>query len=120
MSCATDGDRSRPGPRLLPESLIRSLAAEPAVRSVEVVEVLPLLQAVVEESGVVDDHSFEHPVELLLVDPVGPLNLAVQPRGLGLDVDMADAGVQDVVVELRLELRTVVGLDHLDLERQLL
>src|SRR6266536_1510683 len=64
-SCATDGDRSRRGPRLLPESLIRRLATEPPVRSVEVVEVLPLLQPVIEQSGVVDHDSLEHPVELL-------------------------------------------------------
>jgi hypothetical protein len=45
---------------------------------------------------------------------VGPLHLAVEPRGPGLDVDVADAGIQDVVVELRSELGPVVGLDHLD------
>jgi hypothetical protein len=81
------------------------------VGSVEVIEVLPLLQAVVEESGVVDDDPFEHPVELLLVDPMGPLHLAVQPRSGRLDVDVTDPAVEDVVGELGLELRPVVGLD---------
>jgi hypothetical protein len=37
---------------------------------VEVVEVLPLLEPVVEQLGVVDHHPLEHPVELLLIDPV--------------------------------------------------
>jgi hypothetical protein len=33
------------------------------------VEVLLLLEAVVEQPGVVDHDSFKHPVELLLADP---------------------------------------------------
>ena len=53
--CGADGPRSHRGRGLLSESLIGGLALERSVRSVEVVEVLPLLQAVVEESGVVDD-----------------------------------------------------------------
>jgi hypothetical protein len=36
---------------------------------------------IVEHTGVVDHDALEHPVELLGVDPVGPLDLAVQPRG---------------------------------------
>jgi hypothetical protein len=36
----------------------------------EVVEALPLLEVIVEELGVVDHDPFEHPVELLLLDPV--------------------------------------------------
>src|SRR6266536_1177835 len=64
--CATDGYRSRPGPGLLPDSLIRRLAAQVTVRSVEVVEVLPLLEPVVEQLRVVDHDAIEHSVELLL------------------------------------------------------
>jgi len=90
------------------------------VRSVEVVEVLPLLQTLVEQARVVDHDPIEHPVELLGVDPVGPLDLSVEPRRGRLDVDVPDPSVQDVVVELRAELGAVVGLDHLDLEWQLL
>ena len=77
------------------------------MRSAEVVEVLPLLEAVVEQVGVVDHDALEHPVELLLVDPMGTLDLAVEPRSRRLDVDVADAGIEHVVVELRLELGTV-------------
>jgi hypothetical protein len=40
--------------------------------------------------------------------------------GTVFDVDVSDPTVQDVVVELRAELRSVVGLDHLDLEGKLL
>ena len=36
--------------------------------AVEVVEVLPFLEFVVEELGVVDHDAFEHSVELFLVD----------------------------------------------------
>ncbi len=38
--------------------------------AVVVVEVLPLLEPVVEQLGVVDHDALEHPVELLGVDPV--------------------------------------------------
>ena len=54
-----------------------------SVRSAEVVEVLPLLKPLVEQPRVVDHDPPEHPVERLLVDPVGPLHLSVQPRGAG-------------------------------------
>jgi hypothetical protein len=65
---------------------------------VVVVEVLPLTQLVVEDLGVIDDHAVQQAVELLGVDAVGAL--AVEPRGAGLDIDMAGAPVQQVVVEL--------------------
>ena len=70
-----------------------------------VVEVLPFLELVVEQLGVVDDDALELPVELLAVDPVGSLDLAVQPRRGGLDVDVPDAAVGQVSVESGLELR---------------
>jgi hypothetical protein len=67
------------------------LAAEAAVGSVVVVEVLPFLELVVEEPGVVDDDSVEHPIELFGVDAVGPFDFAVESGGGRFDVDMADA-----------------------------
>jgi hypothetical protein len=45
-------------------------------------------------SAVVDDGAVEEVVELLGVDAVRPLHLAVEPRGGG-----SDAGVADVAVE---------------------
>jgi hypothetical protein len=48
------------------------------------------------------------------------LNLPIEPRGLGLDVNVADASIEDVPMEGALELGTVVGLNALDGERQLL
>src|SRR6266849_5999512 len=98
-SCATDVGRSHRAARLLPQSFVWRLAAESAVRPVEIVEVLPLAEALVEDAGVVDHDAIEHPVELLGVDTVGAFDLAVQPRGGGPDVDVADAAVKHVVVE---------------------
>jgi hypothetical protein len=83
---------------------------------VVVVEVLPLAQLVVEELGVVDHDPVQEPVELLGVDAVGALDLAVEPRGAGLDVDMANAPVEGMPVEAGAELDTVVGLDDLHAE----
>mgnify|MGYP001820665967 CR=1 FL=1 len=47
------------------------------------------------------------------------LDLAVEAWGRGLDVDVADAPVEQVVVEGRPGLGPVVGLDDLDPEGQL-
>jgi hypothetical protein len=69
-----------------------------------VVEVLPFLELVVEQLGVVDEDALELAVELLGVDAVAAFDLAVEPRGGGLDVDVADAAVQQMPVEGRLEL----------------
>jgi hypothetical protein len=69
-----------------------------------VVVVLPLLQLLGEEAGVVDDLAFEEPVELFGVDPVGSLYLAVQPRGAGFDTDVVDGQVEQVQVERGAEL----------------
>ena len=64
------------------------------MRTVVVVVVLPLLQLVGEDVGVVDDLALEEPVELLGVDPVGSFYLAVQPWGPGFDLDVVDAEVE--------------------------
>jgi hypothetical protein len=53
------------------------------VRPAEVVEVLPFLELLVEEAGVVDDDPFEEPVELLFVDSMRSLDVAVQARVAG-------------------------------------
>ena len=90
------------------------------MRSVEVVEVLPFLKPIVEEVGVVYDDAAEHPVELFLVDAVGALNLAVESRSCGIDLDVTDVGIQEAVVEPGLELGTVVRMDDLDAEGELL
>jgi hypothetical protein len=83
----------------LAEALVGCLAAEGAVRAMVVVVVLPLLQFVGEQAGVVDDLAFEEPVELFGVDAVGSFHFAVQPRRPGFDLDMVDAFVEQVPVE---------------------
>ena len=111
MACATVVDRLRLRPvrfgGFLQQAFVGCLAAEAAMGPIVVVEVLPFLELVVEQLGVVDDDALELPVELLAVDPVGSLDLAVQPRGGGLDVDVPDAAVGQVPVEGRLELGSV-------------
>ena len=82
--------------------------------AIEVVEVLPLFKLVVEELGVVDEDAVEEAVELFAVDAVGSLYFAVESGCGGFDVDVADAAVEDVPVELGAELGAVVGLDDLD------
>lgn len=76
-----------------------------------VVVVLPLLEFVGKQAGVVDDLAFQEPVELLSVDAVAALHLPVQPRGAGADVDVVDALVQQMPVEGGAELVAAVGLD---------
>src|ERR1700738_2967211 len=90
------------------------------MRTLEIVEVLPLLELDVEDLRVVDDLAGEHPVELLIVDAVRTLDLAVETRGQGSDVDMSKPAVQEMPVEGGLKLRPVVGLDLLDSKRELL
>lgn len=46
--------------------------------TIVVVVVLPLLEALGEQVRVIDDLTFEKPVELLGVDAVGALNLPIQ------------------------------------------
>jgi Transposase IS116/IS110/IS902 family len=104
---------------LLPQSLIRGLPVEAAVRPVVVVEVLPLFEAGVEDVHVVDDDALEQPVELLRVDAMTALYLAVEPRSTGSDVDVPDALVQHVPMKPSAELGAIVSLDLLDGERQL-
>ena len=74
------------------------------MRTVVVVVVLPLLQTVGEQVGVVDHLAFEESVELLGVDPVGTLHFSVQSGCSGFDLDVVDAGVDQVPVERRAEL----------------
>ena len=91
----------------LPEALVGRLAVQSAVRTVVVVVVLPLLQLLGEQVGVVDDLALEEPVELLGVDAVGSLHLAIQPRCAGFDLDVVDAEIDQMPVERRTELGPV-------------
>lgn len=91
------------------EAFVRGLPAEGAVGSIVVVVVLPLLESVVEQADVVDDLAFQEPVELLGVDPVRSLDLAVEARSRRFDPDVADALVDEVPVEGLPELVAVVG-----------
>jgi hypothetical protein len=67
---------------------------------------------------VCDAVGVEQLVKLLIVNPVGAFDLAVEVRGAGPDVDVPDLLVFQMPVELGLELRAVVGLHRQDAERQ--
>jgi DDE superfamily endonuclease len=72
---------------------------EEVIRVEVVVEVFPFLELVVEDLGVVDHGAVQHAVELLGVDAVGALHLAVEPGRSWIDVDVAGALVQHMPVE---------------------
>lgn len=77
----------------------------------------PTPAVAVEEIDVVDDLALQQPVELLRVDAVGSLDLAVQPRCAGLDADVSDALVQQMAVTGLAELLAAVGLNLVNRDR---
>ncbi len=97
--------------RLLSQSLIRRLTAQSAVGTSVVVEVLQFAELLVEDLRVVDDHTLEEPVELLGIDPMRALHLAVEPRCLRFDVFVSNSTVEDMPVERSLELMGPAELD---------
>jgi hypothetical protein len=103
--------------RLLTQSLIRRLTAQSSVRSSVVVEVLPLLESLVENLGIVDNDAKLETVELLGIDPVRALDLPIESRPARLDVDVAGTSVEEVPVGSRPKLSTV-GSGYLDMKRQ--
>ena len=74
-----------------------------------VVVVLPLLQLVGEQAGVVDDLALEESLELFGVDAVGSFHFDVEPWVAGFDADVVDAFVEQVPVERCAEFGSVVG-----------
>ena len=84
------------------------------MRAVVVVVVLPLLQFLGEQAGVVDELALEKAVELFGVDAVGSFDLAVEPWCAGFDADVVDAFIEQVPVERGAEFGAVVCLDPLD------
>jgi hypothetical protein len=84
------------------------------MRAVVVVVVLPLLQFLGEQAGVVDDLALEKAVELFGVDAVGSFDLAVEPRCARFDANVVDAFIEQVPVEGGAEFGAVVCLDPLD------
>lgn len=78
----------------------------------------PTPAVAVEEIDVVDDLALQQPVELLRVDAVGSLDLAVQPQCAGLDADLSDALVQQMPVTGLAELLAAVGLNLVNRARR--
>lgn len=86
-----------------------------SVGSVEVVEVFPDLELLVEIYVV---RVVQQLIELLLVRSMRPLYFSVQLGRSGLDVYMPDAGIFDMPVELRLPFMAAISTDLLDSERE--
>jgi hypothetical protein len=85
------------------------------VGPVEVVEVLPDLELLVEIYVVL---VVQQLVELLLVRSMRPLHFSVQLGRPGLDVYVPNAGIFDMPVELRLPFMAAISTDLLDAERK--
>jgi hypothetical protein len=60
----------------------------------------------------------EELVELLVIDAMRALHLAIKAWRTRADVDVPDVSRLEMPVELRLEFGAVVGLDHVYTERQ--
>jgi len=87
-----------------------------AVRSGEVVEVLPFLELLAEIDVV---RVAQELVELHRIRPVRAFHLAIEARRKRLDVHVLDAEIFHMPVEAGLELVPVVGSDLADAEGEL-
>jgi len=54
------------------------------VGTIEIIEVFPFSELLIEESGGVDHHTFELAIELLVVDAVTPFDFSIEPWRRGL------------------------------------
>ena len=91
------------------EPFVRGLATERSMRSVVIVVVLPLFELRVEQLNVVcDPTTVEELIELLVIDPMGPFDLAVEMGCAGPDVDVPNVAVLQMPMEAGLEFRAVV------------
>lgn len=89
------------------------------MRPVVIVVVLPFAQLLVEQVNVVGYAALvQELVELLVVNPMRALDLAIEVWCPRADVDMANVQRLDVPMELRLKLRPVVSLNDVDAEGQ--
>jgi hypothetical protein len=84
-----------------------------------VVVILPFAQFLVEQMDVVADAVVvQELVELLVVDAMRPLHLAIETRGARANVDVPNIEALEVPVELGLELGAVIGLHDMHAKRQ--
>ena len=84
-----------------------------------IVIVLPLTQLVVEQVDVIRDAVLvQQLIELLVIDPMGSFDLAVEVRRPWADVHMADVQRLKMPVKLRLKLRAVISLNDVDAKWQ--
>lgn len=105
--------------RVQREAFVGCLPTEGSAGTVIDVAVLPLLQLLGEQPGLVDDLPLEETRERLAVDALRGLHFAVEPWYSRLDVDTADTLVEDVPVQRQAELLAIIGLDPLHDEGKL-
>ena len=83
-----------------------------------IVVILPLFELLVKEVNVVGNPvAIEELVELLVVDAMGPFDLAVQMWCPRPDVHVPDVEFFEMPVEVGLEFGAIVGLNDVDAER---
>src|SRR5262249_29259059 len=98
---------------------VGSLSTQSSVGAVAVVIVLPFTKLLVEEVNVVADAVFvEKTVELAVVHPMRPFDLAVEVGRTRTDVNVPDVLRLQMKVETGLKFRAIVGLNDEDAERQ--
>lgn len=85
-------------------SYVRSLSADSCVRSIAIVEVLPFAEFDVEHVGVVDHDTLKLSLVLLGIDLVASLDFPIESRRGRFDVDVTDAAVDLMPVEVAPEL----------------
>jgi len=88
------------------------------VGPIVVIEILPFPYFFVEELRIVDDHAVQHPIELILIDPVAAFDFPIQPRVSGPNIDVLDSLVQDMPMKLTSEFPAVICLNDMSPERQ--
>lgn len=67
----------------------------------------------VETTYILNHYAFEQAVEFLFINTIRPLDLAIEARGPRPDVDVVDALIFEMSVELGVELTAVVRLYRL-------
>ena len=85
--------------------------------SIIVVKVFPFFQFLIKKLGIVNHYSFQHPIKLLLIDPMTAFYLPVQSRSSWLNIHMIYPLVQNMPMELPLEFSAVIRLYHLSSKR---
>jgi len=78
------------------------------MRSIIVIEVFPFLQFLIKQLSIVNDYSIQHPIKLLLIDPMTAFHFPIESWAPGLNIHMIYPFVQNMPMELSLEFSAIV------------